>query len=75
MEPDKTAPIRAVLSGSTLFVEEASKTFQQTKKADNFVVIGALRVNTKIRFVNQFLGKQITCSPTLLAQTKYYSCV
>ena len=50
VEPDKTAPIGAVLSGSTLFVVGASKTFQQTKKADNFVVIGAFRVNTKKAF-------------------------
>ena len=29
----------------TLFVKEASETFQQTTKTDNFFVIGALRVN------------------------------
>ena len=29
---------------STLFVEKASKTFQQTTKETTFVVIGALRV-------------------------------
>ena len=39
--PDKTAPT----SGSTLFVEEASKTFQQTTKADDFCCIGALMVD------------------------------
>ena len=35
MDPDQTAPI-AVRSGSTLFVSKASKTFQQTTKADDF---------------------------------------
>ena len=56
-------------------VPHCLSTFQQTKKAVNFVVIGALRVNKKNVFLNQFLRKQITCSPTLLAQTKFYSCV
>ena len=42
MDPDQTAPIGAVCSGSTLFVGKASKTFQQT----TFVVIGILRVNS-----------------------------
>ena len=32
MDPDQTAPI----SESTLFVGKASKTFQQTTKADEF---------------------------------------
>ena len=36
MDPDPTAPIGAVRSGSTLFVGKASKTFQQTTKADDF---------------------------------------
>ena len=36
MDPDQTAPIGAVRSGSTLFVGQASKTFQQTTKADDF---------------------------------------
>ena len=36
MDPDQTAPIGVVLSGSTLFVGKASKTFQQTTKADDF---------------------------------------
>ena len=35
MDPDQTAPTGAVLSGSTLFVEKASKTFQQMTKANN----------------------------------------
>ena len=39
LNPDQTA--LAVCSWSTLFVKEASKTFQQT----TFVVIDALRVN------------------------------
>ena len=33
--------IWAVLSGSTLFDQDASKTFQQTTKADNIFVIAA----------------------------------
>ena len=36
MDPEQTAPIGAVWSGSTLFAIEASKTFQQTRKADDF---------------------------------------
>ena len=36
MEPDQTAPIEAVFSESTLIVGKASKTFQQTTKADKF---------------------------------------
>ena len=36
MDPDQTAP-----TGSTLFEQDASKTFQQRTKADDFVVIGA----------------------------------
>ena len=41
MDPDQsTAP-----TGSTLFVKEASKTFQQTIKAEHLCCIGALRVD------------------------------
>ena len=36
MDPEQTAPIGAVCSGSTLFVIEASETFQLTRKVDNF---------------------------------------
>ena len=36
MDSDQTAPIGAVLSGSTLFVIKACKTFQQTTKTDDF---------------------------------------
>ena len=43
--PDQTAPSRAVWSGSTLFVEETSKSFQQTTNAQTIlIVIDALRV-------------------------------
>ena len=38
MDPDQTAPKAAVRFGSTLFIEEASKTIQQATKADNLVV-------------------------------------
>ena len=41
MDPDQTAPTGAVWSGSTLFDQHASKTFQQRTKADDFAVIGA----------------------------------
>ena len=37
--------IRIFCPGSTLFVEEASKTFQQMNKADASCCIGALRVD------------------------------
>ena len=36
MDPEQTAPIGAVWSGSTLFAIEASQTLQQMRKADNF---------------------------------------
>ena len=36
VDPDQTVPLGAVWSGSTLFVIEASKTFQQTRKAEDF---------------------------------------
>ena len=36
VDPEQTAPIGAVWSGSTLFAKEASLTFQQTRKADDF---------------------------------------
>ena len=45
MDPDQTARIGAVWSVSTLFVGNASKTFQQTTKSVELVVIGVLRVN------------------------------
>ena len=37
MNPDLTAPTGAVRSGSTLFDQEASKTFQQITKADDLI--------------------------------------
>ena len=43
MDSDQTTLTGAVCSGSTQFVDEASKTYQQTK----FVVIGAFRVKSK----------------------------
>ena len=36
VDPEQTAPIGAVWSGSTLFAIEASYTFKQTRKADDF---------------------------------------
>ena len=36
VDPEQTAPIGAVYSGSTLFAIEASKTFQQKNKAEDF---------------------------------------
>ena len=41
MNLDQTAPTGAVCSGSTLFVGDASKTFQQTTKKTTFVATGA----------------------------------
>ena len=43
MDPDETAPIGAVSSGSTRFVKAALVTFQQT----SIVVIGTLKANTR----------------------------
>ena len=36
VDPEQTAPIGAVWSGSTLFAIEATLTFQQRRKADDF---------------------------------------
>ena len=36
VDPEQTAPIGAVWSGSTLIAIEASETIQQTRKADDF---------------------------------------
>ena len=36
LDPEQTAPIGAVWTGSTLFAIEASLTFQQTRKSDDF---------------------------------------
>ena len=44
VNPDQTAPKRAVSSGFTLFVEEAPKIIQHATKQMSFVVIGTLRV-------------------------------
>ena len=44
MDPDQTAPAGAVWSRSTLFAQEASKTFRQTRRASRtFLVFGPLR--------------------------------
>ena len=43
-DPEQTAPIGAVWSGSTLFAIEASSTVQQTRKKTTVVAIGTLRV-------------------------------
>ena len=44
LDPEHPAPIGTVLSESTLFAIEASLTLQQTRIADDFFAIGALRV-------------------------------
>ena len=36
VDPDQTAPFGAVWSGSILFDQDTSKTFQQMPKADDF---------------------------------------
>ena len=51
VDPEQTAPIGTVRSGSTLFVIEASYTFQQTRKTDDFCAIGAFRVSTQVLIV------------------------
>ena len=43
--------IWAVLSGSTLFDQDASKTFQQTTKADNNFVIAAKELKKWVQFI------------------------
>ena len=61
MDPDETASIGAVSSWSTLFVIEASLTFQQTSKADYFVAICALRVkNGNLEYKKMELGRLIS---------------
>ena len=45
MESNSVDPDQPPLTGSTLLVEEASYTFQQTTKQTIFAVIGALNVN------------------------------
>ena len=44
VDPEQTAPIGAVCSGSTLFIMEASWTFQQTRNQKTYVVIGTVKV-------------------------------
>ena len=44
VDPDQTAPLGAVWSGSTLFAEMAFKNHKQMTKQTTVVVIGALRV-------------------------------
>ena len=81
VDPNQTAPKGAVCFGSTLFVEEASKTFKQTTKADNHCCIGTLRVNkcdfqfiyghdfhemhTQLKQLINHVNSKITCSPFL----------
>ena len=45
MDPEQTAPIGAVCSGSTLFAIEALKYFSRRAKQTTFVAIDALKVN------------------------------
>ena len=52
MDPDQTAPTGAVWSGSTLFDQEASKTFQQTT--------GVLRVKTNCCEAAQLTFQKMT---------------
>ena len=62
MDPEQSAPIGAVLSGSTLFSIEASYTFQQTRKQTTFVAIGALRVKSAQKIFMLFIiGDQRRC--------------
>ena len=62
MDPEQSAPIGAVLSGSTLFSTEDSSTFQQTRKHTTFVAIGALRVKSAQKiFMFFIIGDQRRC--------------
>ena len=56
MDPEQTAPIGAVRSGSALFTIEASQTFHLTRKQTTFVVIGALRVNQPAPFSSALMA-------------------
>ena len=57
--------IWAVLSGSTLFDQDASKTFQQTTKADNIFVIAAKELKSWCSLLfptnNKMLLSACTC--------------
>ena len=48
MDPDQTAPVGAFRFGSSMFVEGASTTFQQTLRQMTFVVNGTLWVKPYI---------------------------
>ena len=56
MDLEQSASIGAVLSGSTLFSIEASKTFQQTRRQTTFVAIDALRVKSAQKIFMFFLS-------------------
>ena len=43
MDPDQTAPIGAVCSGTTLLEQEAPKTFRQTANLDEICCVWALK--------------------------------
>ena len=53
VDPYQTAPTGAVRSWSTLFVEEASDTFQQMTKQAICVAIGALWVKTLLFWLSE----------------------
>ena len=42
--PDQTVPLRAVLSGSTLFIKEAFEHYRRQQNQTTFAVIAFLRV-------------------------------
>ena len=52
VDPEQTAPIGAVWSGSTLFAIEASSKFQQMRKADDFCFDWRIKV-FKLFFISQ----------------------
>ena len=70
MDQDQAAPIGSVLSGYILFVEEASKIFQQTTKACDIFVICALRAN-KCEFSVYTVTIFTKCTHICAAQTTY----
>ena len=74
MGPEHTAPMGAVLSGSTLFAIEATLTFQPT----TFVAIGALRVKIYTGLETIFIFDEMLKgyrTPTIFEEIKTFCIV
>ena len=81
-DPDQTAPIGEVCSGSTLFASILNLSvmlgnyLQQTTSADNifrFILLGALRVNIKYGKYSKSFAENV--SSRLVKVFNYYHCV